>query len=83
MVSRQPRLVGADESHAWISVYAGAELGWVDFDPTNDTVVGDQHVTIGWGRDYGDVCPIQGVFVADQIYRSKARTLPIFAHLRA
>jgi transglutaminase-like putative cysteine protease len=38
-------------------------LGWVDFDPTNDAVVGDQHITIGWGRDYGDVCPIQGVFV--------------------
>jgi len=38
-------------------------LGWVDFDPTNDAVVGDLHVTVGWGRDYGDVCPIQGVFV--------------------
>jgi transglutaminase-like putative cysteine protease len=57
-----PRLAGADASHAWVSVFCGP-LGWVDFDPTNDTIVGDQHITIGWGRDYGDVCPIQGVFV--------------------
>ncbi len=57
-----PRLAGADASHAWISAFCGP-LGWVDFDPTNDAVVGDLHVTVGWGRDYGDVCPIQGVFV--------------------
>jgi transglutaminase-like putative cysteine protease len=57
-----PRLTGADASHAWVSVYCGP-LGWIDFDPTNDAVVGDSHITIGWGRDYGDVCPIQGVFV--------------------
>ncbi len=57
-----PRLTGADASHAWISAFCGP-LGWVDFDPTNDAVVGDLHITIGWGRDYGDVGPIQGVFV--------------------
>ena len=57
-----PRLAGADASHAWTSAFCGP-LGWVDFDPTNDAVVGDLHVTVGWGRDYGDVCPIQGVFV--------------------
>jgi transglutaminase-like putative cysteine protease len=57
-----PRLLGADASHAWVSVYCGP-LGWVDFDPTNDAVVGDSHITIGWGRDYADICPIQGVFV--------------------
>lgn len=56
-----PRLTGADASHAWISAFCGP-LGWVDFDPTNDAVVGDQHITIGWGRDYSDICPIQGVF---------------------
>lgn len=63
-----PRLAGADASHAWTSVFCGP-LGWVDFDPTNDAVVGDQHVTIGWGRDYGDVCPIQGVFVGGGQHR--------------
>jgi transglutaminase-like putative cysteine protease len=58
----RPRLAGADASHAWVSAFCGP-LGWIDFDPTNDTVVGNWHITIGWGRDYGDVCPIQGVFV--------------------
>ena len=58
----RPRLIGADASHAWASLYAGA-LGWVDFDPTNDVLPGEDHITIAWGRDYNDVCPIQGVFV--------------------
>ena len=58
-----PRLVGADASHAWASVYCGAELGWIDIDPTNDMFASDEHISIGWGRDYGDICPIQGVFV--------------------
>ena len=57
-----PPLVGADASHAWVSVYCG-EAGWVDIDPTNDILVGDGHITIGWGRDYGDLCPVQGVFI--------------------
>jgi transglutaminase-like putative cysteine protease len=58
----KPRLVGADASHAWCSAWCGP-LGWVDFDPTNNCLVNDSYVTIAWGRDYGDVCPIQGVFV--------------------
>lgn len=55
------RLAGADASHAWVSVYCG-EAGWFDFDPTNNVMPGTDHITIGWGRDYLDVCPIQGVF---------------------
>ena len=58
----KPRLVGADASHAWTSAWCGP-LGWIDFDPTNNCLVSDSHITIAWGRDYGDVCPIQGVFV--------------------
>ena len=58
----QARLIGADASHAWVSVFCG-EMGWIDFDPTNDVTPSDAHVTIGWGRDYDDVCPIQGVFL--------------------
>jgi transglutaminase-like putative cysteine protease len=58
----KPRLVGADASHAWVGVYCGP-LGWIDFDPTNDCVVDTQHVTVAWGRDYSDVCPINGVFI--------------------
>jgi transglutaminase-like putative cysteine protease len=56
----QPRLLGADASHAWFSIYCGAS-GWLDLDPTNDIVAGDQHVTLAWGRDYGDVAPVRGV----------------------
>ncbi len=58
----QPRLVGADASHAWLSVYLG-EPGWIDVDPTNNVIVGTDHVTVAWGRDYQDVCPIQGIIV--------------------
>jgi len=58
----RPRLVGADASHAWVSVWCG-EAGWIDLDPTNDVVVSDQHVTVAWGRDYGDVAPIRGVIL--------------------
>lgn len=57
-----PRLQGADASHAWFSVYARPH-GWVDFDPTNNILVGEGHITVAWGRDYDDVCPIQGVFL--------------------
>lgn len=55
------RLIGADASHAWASLYCGTD-GWFDFDPTNNLVPETDHITIGWGRDYSDVCPIQGVF---------------------
>jgi transglutaminase-like putative cysteine protease len=64
----KPRLVGADASHAWSSCWCGP-LGWVDFDPTNDCFFRESHVTIAWGRDYGDVCPIQGVFVGGGEHR--------------
>lgn len=56
----QPRRIGADASHAWLSVWC-PEAGWVDLDPTNDTIARDEHVTLAWGRDYGDISPINGV----------------------
>ena len=56
----QPRLVGADASHAWLSVWCPVH-GWVDLDPTNDVLPDTRHVTIAWGRDYGDVSPLRGV----------------------
>ena len=55
-----PRLLGADASHAWLSVWCPAH-GWVDLDPTNDLVPDLRHVTVAWGRDYGDVSPLRGV----------------------
>jgi transglutaminase-like putative cysteine protease len=56
------RLVGADASHAWLAAWC-PELGWVEFDPTNNLVPSLDHVTVAWGRDYSDVCPIKGVFI--------------------
>ena len=56
------RLVGADASHAWISVFCGS-AGWLDLDPTNNLVPGTDYATTAIGRDYFDVSPVQGVFV--------------------
>ena len=56
----QPRLIGADASHAWVSVFC-PDLGWVDFDPTNRCLVHHEHITLGWGRDFSDVTPMRGV----------------------
>jgi transglutaminase-like putative cysteine protease len=54
------RLVGADASHAWLALWT-PEFGWVDLDPTNNKIPGDEHITVAWGRDYGDVSPINGL----------------------
>jgi transglutaminase-like putative cysteine protease len=58
----QKRLVGADASHAWVSLYC-AEAGWIDVDPTNDMVPSDHHILLAWGRDYDDVSPVKGVIL--------------------
>jgi transglutaminase-like putative cysteine protease len=54
--------IGGDASHAWVSVFC-PPLGWVDFDPTNNCLVGEEHVTLAWGRDFGDVSPLRGMIV--------------------
>jgi transglutaminase-like putative cysteine protease len=59
----QVRRRGADQSHAWVGAWMGPEHGWVDFDPTNDLIVSDEHVVLGWGRDFGDVSPLRGVIL--------------------
>jgi transglutaminase-like putative cysteine protease len=56
----EERLVGADASHAWASVYV-PEWGWFDIDPTNDQLVGSRYITTAWGRDYSDVSPVKGI----------------------
>ena len=58
----RPRLVGADASHAWCAAWCPG-IGWVDFDPTNNCVPADGHITLAWGRDYSDVSPIRGVLL--------------------
>jgi transglutaminase-like putative cysteine protease len=57
------KLHGIDASHAWFSVFI-PQSGWIDFDPTNNIIPSDQHITIGWGRDYADVSPLKGVILS-------------------
>jgi len=57
-----PRLAGADASHAWVSFHCPG-IGWVDVDPTNNLLVGNRHITVAWGRDYSDVSPIRGIIM--------------------
>ena len=57
----QARLEGADAMHAWTRVWCGTHIGWVEFDPTNAMIAGEDHISIGHGRDYADVSPIVGV----------------------
>ena len=61
----QPKLIGADASHAWCSAWV-PEFGWLDFDPTNNQFPPMQHITVGWGRDYRDVAPVHGVVIGPQ-----------------
>jgi transglutaminase-like putative cysteine protease len=76
----QPRLVGADASHAWVSVWCGA-AGWVDMDPTNNCLVREQHVTLAWGRDFSDVTPMRGVILGggDQALEVRVTVMPLAA----
>jgi transglutaminase-like putative cysteine protease len=55
-------LVGADASHAWVSVWS-PPYGWIEFDPTNGCFAGTDHVAVAWGRDFGDVSPLRGVIL--------------------
>lgn len=58
----QERLIGADASHAWVAVWTPV-AGWIDLDPTNGHLPANDHVTVAWGRDYGDVIPVRGVMI--------------------
>lgn len=62
----KPRLQGADATHAWVSVWCGEGIGWAGFDPTNDLVIGNDHVVLAVGRDYTDVSPVDGVIVGSR-----------------
>jgi len=59
----QQRRQGADQSHAWVGCWLGPADDRVDLDPTNDLVVRDEHVLLGWGRDYDDVSPVKGILL--------------------
>ena len=60
----KPRLIGADASHAWVSVYApGSTYDWVDFDPTNNLLPDTEHITVAFGRDFADISPLRGIIL--------------------
>lgn len=63
------RLIGSDAMHAWVNAWCGPELGWVGFDPTNDCLVGEDHIQIAMGRDYADVAPIDGIFIGTNLQK--------------
>ena len=56
-----PRLAGADAMHAWVRAWCGIELGWVEYDPTNDCMVGTEHLRVALGRDYDEAAPLRGM----------------------
>jgi transglutaminase-like putative cysteine protease len=64
------RLVGADASHAWVSVYCPG-AGWLDVDPTNNCIPSSGHITVAWGRDYGDVTPVRGIILGSRDHTLK------------
>jgi transglutaminase-like putative cysteine protease len=56
----EKKLVGADATHAWVAYFCPEE-GWIEFDPTNNSIAGTQHIVTAFGRDYLDVTPVKGV----------------------
>lgn len=56
----EPKLEGADAMHAWVRAWCGADMGWMEFDPTNDMLAGYDHIVVGRGRDYFDLAPVKG-----------------------
>ena len=71
-----PARQGGDASHAWVSVWCGEALGWIEFDPTNDLVVENEHVVVAYGRDFSDVTPLRGVILG-----GGSHTLTVTVHL--
>jgi transglutaminase-like putative cysteine protease len=62
----KPRLQGADATHAWASLWCGADIGWIGFDPTNDILVENDHIELAVGRDFSDVSPVDGIIVGSR-----------------
>jgi transglutaminase-like putative cysteine protease len=77
----RPRLAGADAMHAWVRAWAGIRSGWIEIDPTNDMAAGEGHVAVAFGRDYGDVAPVQGVLrtAGGQDSRQAVDVVPVAA----
>jgi transglutaminase-like putative cysteine protease len=65
----EERLMGADASHAWVSLWRGAALGWGDYDPTNALAVRNDHIVVARGRDYSDASPVESMIVSSGSHR--------------
>ena len=74
----QPRLMGADATHAWVAAYAPG-CGWVEFDPTNDQLADARYITLAWGSDFADVAPLRGVILGggEQRLHTAVSVLPL------
>jgi transglutaminase-like putative cysteine protease len=66
----KPKLQGSDASHAWISIYV-PDMGWCEFDPTNNMIPGERHIVTAYGRDYADVAPIKGIVFSSGSHKVK------------
>jgi len=82
----QPRLIGADASHAWCAVWVARTAGdtegfWLELDPTNDRMPGEDYVRLATGRDYADVAPMRGVIhgAASHTLRVEVTVMPLAA----
>jgi transglutaminase-like putative cysteine protease len=64
----KPKLIGADASHAWFSLFI-PDMGWVDLDPTNNRIPDESYITLAWGRDYTDVTPVKGVVMGGGVHK--------------
>lgn len=64
------KLEGSDASHAWISVYV-PEMGWCEFDPTNNMIPQQRHIVTAYGRDFADVSPLKGIIFGSGSHKVK------------
>ncbi len=58
------RMVGIDATHAWAAVWT-PQNQWLGVDPTNDQMIDERYIVVGWGRDYADVPPLRGIIYTD------------------
>ena len=62
----KPRLEGADATHAWVAIWCGEDIGWIGLDPTNDIMIGNDHIILARGRDYADISPVAGIILGSR-----------------
>jgi transglutaminase-like putative cysteine protease len=72
----EKKLFGVDASHAWFSLYI-PNAGWIEFDPTNNLIPREQHILLGYGRDYADIAPLKGV-----VFSSGSSQLSVMVDVR-